>query len=255
MSRPDDDVVTGLRAAGSVFAEDEAAELRRTFDGDALLRAVERRIAGEPFEHVVGWADFAGVRVTVRPPVFVPRRRAEVLVDAALELLRDKPSDAVVVDVGCGSGAIAAALVSRSPGVRCHAVDIDDDAVACACENGQQFGFTVHQGSWLAGLPGELRGAVDLAVAHLPYVPTSDLPLLPRDYREAERSLAVDGGSDGLDPLREVVEQLVTWLSPAGVFVTQVTSRQIPAALRVAADAGLGHHVLDDDAGLVVIRR
>lgn len=249
MTSPGDDVVSRLRAAGSVFAEDEARVLRESFDGAALERAVGRRVAGEPFEHVVGWADFAGVRVVVRPPVFVPRRRAEVLVDVAVAQL-GRP-DAVVVDVGCGSGAVAAAMRSRCPHIRCHATDIDPDAVACARENGARFGFGVHQGSWLAALPANLRGAVDLVVGHLPYVPTSDLGLLPRDYREAEHPLALDGGADGLDPLRAVVAELAQWLGDGGALVTQVAGAQLAPAHAVVNAAGWRARTLD--GGVVVV--
>ncbi|HZI96597.1 MAG TPA: putative protein N(5)-glutamine methyltransferase [Actinomycetales bacterium] len=250
---PDDDAVARLRAAGSVFAEEEAAALTATFDGPVLEDAVARRVNGEPLEHVLGWADFSGVRVAVRPPVFVPRRRAEVLVDAAREALRDKAPDAVVVDVGCGSGAIAAALTTRAPGIRCHAVDTDHDAVACAAANGTGFGFTVHTGHWLDALPGALRHGVDVAVAHLPYVPTSDLGLLPRDYRDAEPTSAVDGGVDGLDPLRQVAAQLPSWLAPGGMLITQVTRRQVPEAGRVASAAGFRWRVVDSPEGPVVV--
>lgn len=246
-------LVSRLRAAGSVFAEAEAEALTSTFTGRALDDAVGRRVDGEPLEHVLGRADFAGVRVVVRPPVFVPRRRAEVLVDVALEALRGKPSDAVVVDVGCGSGAIAAALMARSPGLRCHAVDIDADAVACARENARSFGFEVHQGHWMEALPDDLRHAVDVAVAHLPYVPTSDLALLPRDFRTSERPLSVDGGSDGLDPLRQVVARLSGWLAPQGTLVTQVTVAQVARAVDVVAEAGLVASVREDDDGAVVL--
>lgn len=239
MSSAPDVVAATLRAAGSVFADDEARALRETFAGAALDAAVRRRVAGEPFEHVVGWADFAGVRVVVRPAVFVPRRRAEVLVEVGLEALQSKRSGAVAVDVGCGSGALAAALTRRHVGLRCHATDVDPDAVACAQENATTFGFAVHQGNWLDALPTTLAGTVDVVVAHLPYVPTPDLHLLPRDYACAERPLALDGGLDGLDPLRRVVAQLPTWLAPDGVLVTQVTAAQSGAAREVVDAVGL----------------
>lgn len=253
MTGPDDGVVARLRAAGSVFAEDEAWVLRESFDGAALEHAIGRRVAGEPFEHVVGWADFAGVRVVVRPPVFVPRRRAEVLVDVAVAQLR-RP-DAVVVDVACGSGAVAAAMTRRCTEIRCHAADIDLDAVACAEENAARFKFAVHHGSWLSALPAHLRGAVDLVVGHLPYVPTRDLPLVPGDYREAERALALDGGADGLDPLRAVLAELPAWLGSDSRFVTQVTQAQIASAQAVVEAAGFAANTRGESGTVVVARR
>lgn len=247
----EDALVARLRAAGSVFAEDEARALREGLGAEGLEQAVRRRVAGEPLEHVVGHADFAGVRVVVRPPVFVPRRRAEALVDVAARFLA-RP-DAVVVDLGCGSGAVAAALSHRCPSIRCHATDLDPDAVACARENAAGFGFAVHQGSWLSALPERLRGSVDLVVAHLPYVPTRDLPFVPRDYREAERSLALDGGEDGLDPLRGVLAELPGWLVPGGRLVTHVALVQVSTAGDLVARAGLVASWHGDDETPVLV--
>ncbi|MER6045258.1 putative protein N(5)-glutamine methyltransferase, partial [Streptomyces sp. NPDC001856] len=106
-----DAVVLALRAAGCVFAEDEAElilEAART--PDELTAMVERRAAGRPLEVVVGWADFHGRRVIVEPGVFVPRRRTEFLVDRALA---HAPHARVVVDLCCGTGAVGAALAAR----------------------------------------------------------------------------------------------------------------------------------------------
>src|SRR5690606_6885177 len=116
-------LVERLRAAGCVFAEDEARILldaaRRP---DELETMVARRVAGEPLEHVVGWAEFCGLRITVAPGVFVPRRRTEFLVAQALLLA---PASAVIADLCCGSGAIGVALSARLPDAQLHAADID----------------------------------------------------------------------------------------------------------------------------------
>ncbi|MEB8337437.1 putative protein N(5)-glutamine methyltransferase, partial [Streptomyces endophyticus] len=106
-------VVESLRAAGCVFAEDEARILLSTArDAAELAALVERRASGLPLEHVVGWAEFCGLRVAVDPNVFVPRRRTEFL---AREALTRTPPDAVVVDLCCGTGAVAAVLAARAP--------------------------------------------------------------------------------------------------------------------------------------------
>src|ERR1700761_2255637 len=107
-----------LRAAGCVFAEEEVAVLAEAAADDETLAAlVERRAAGEPLEQVVGYADFAGVRVRLRPGVFVPRVRSELLVRLAAEEAAD---GSVVVDLCCGSGALGMAVRREKPGVDLH---------------------------------------------------------------------------------------------------------------------------------------
>src|SRR5690242_795737 len=127
-----------------------------------------------PLEHVLGWAEFAGLRVAVDPGVFVPRRRSELLVRTAADLLRP---GAVVVDVCCGSGAIGAALLAAEPAIELHACDVDPVAVACARRNLPA--ASVHAGDLLEALPRALRGRVDVIVANAPYVPTGQIASMP----------------------------------------------------------------------------
>lgn len=237
-----DPLVLQLRSAGCVFAEAEAAVLRASMSATALDAAVMRRVAGEPLEHVVGWADFAGVRVRVRPPVFVPRPGAEPLVELAVNQVRRHSGRAVVVDVGCGSGAIAVAVAAAAPDATVLGTDADVDAVACAGDNG----VAVHRGDWLDALPPTWQCRVDVVVAHLPYVPTSHLGQVARDYLEAESVTALDGGADGLDPLRQVLGQLSRWLAPGGVLLTLAADAQAGTVRRVLDEAGRSGHQCDD---------
>src|SRR5512132_423703 len=126
-------VVTQLRDAGCVFAEDAAQLLVDSAKTPGELAAmVERRAAGVPLEHVVGWADFCGLRVAVSPGVFVPRRRTELLVRRAAAVAAP---GAVVVDLACGSGAVGMAVAALVGSVALHAVDIEPAAVRCARRN------------------------------------------------------------------------------------------------------------------------
>jgi release factor glutamine methyltransferase len=136
----------------------------------------------------------------------------------------------VVVDLGTGSGAIAAALATRLPHAEVHAADLDPAAVAYARRNAARYGFTVHEGDWWDALPRELQGRIDLAVAYLPHVPTARLDEISGDYRTHEPDLAVAGGPDGLDSLRAVLRDLDTWLAPEGVLVTLVAEEQLGTA-------------------------
>src|SRR3954453_6754072 len=117
-----------LRSAGCVFAEDEAALLLSSAqEPDELARLLARRVAGEPLEVVVGWAEFCGLRIEIDPGVFVPRRRTEVLVREAARLA--PPADPVVVlDLCCGSGALGVALAHLLP-VELVAADVEPAAV------------------------------------------------------------------------------------------------------------------------------
>ncbi len=255
-----DGLITRLRAAGCVFAEREADLIAATFEiGSARERAVQRRAAGEPLEYVVGAAEFAGVTVAVGPPVFIPRARAVALVDVADRIVRPNGGALTALDLGCGSGAIAAALAKRHPDWAVHASDLDPAAVRWAQRNAQGFGFTVHTGSWFDALPSDLRNRVDVVVAHLPYVPSAEVALLPRDFRDHEPRHTVDGGVDGLDPLRAVCAGCLGWLSPAGVLLTQVALRQVEKAVEIAAAAGLAAEATltrgDEDAVVIVVRR
>ncbi|MDH6228548.1 MULTISPECIES: putative protein N(5)-glutamine methyltransferase [Streptomyces] len=234
-------VVAALRAAGCVFAEEEAALLVRAGGTpDRVADLVARRVAGEPLEHVVGWAEFRGLRIEVVPGVFVPRRRTEFLVERALVLA---PRARTVVDLCCGSGALGAALAAALPGAALHAADIDPAAVECATRNLAPYGGRVHRGDLFAALPAALRGRIEILAANVPYVPTADIRLLPAEAREHEPPTALDGGPDGLAVLRRVAEAAPGWLAPGGCLLAETSGRQAPAAERAFAGAGLAAEV------------
>lgn len=247
-----------LRAAGCVFAEREARAIFEAFaDPYDRENAVAERSGGVPLEYVVGVAAFAGVEVAIGPPTFIPRHRAEALVDAAAKLASATAGSARrhALDLGCGSGAIAAALTRRLSGWDVHATDVDAGALIHARTNAATFGFTVHQGDWWNGLPAWLEGNVDLAVAHLPYVPTLQVAMLPRDFREAEPPRTVDGGADGLDPWRQVASEATRWLTETGAVLTQVTNGQRDGALEIGRAGGLQTDHLEGEDAVVIVGR
>lgn len=238
-------IVHRLRAAGCVFAEDEARLLISTArTPDELGAMVERRVAGLPLEHVLGWAEFCGLRVAVEPGVFVPRPRTEFLVRQAAALAWP---GAVVVDLCCGSGAMGAALAAAVPHVEVHAVDIDPAAVRCARRNLAAVGGRVYEGDLYAALPGTLRGRVDLLVASPPYVPTGAIALLPPEARVHEPQVALDGGADGLDVVRRVVSGAAGWLAPGGRLLVETSEAQAQPAAEAITRAGLVARLTGDD--------
>lgn len=243
-------VTATLRAAGCVFAEDEATLLLDAAAGDELARMVERRVAGEPLEVVVGWALFCGIRVEIDAGVFVPRRRTELLVREAA-LLATGPS--VVVDLCCGSGALGVALAHLVP-VRLYAADVEPAAVRCARRNVEAVGGRVFQGDLDEPLPAALRGTVDLLLANVPYVPTDEIGRLPPEAREHEPRVTLDGGADGLDVLRRVAAVAPTWLRPGGHLLVETSEAQAAAAADAFTAAGLVARVVqDEEAGATVV--
>ncbi|MEQ6902959.1 putative protein N(5)-glutamine methyltransferase [Nocardioides sp. YIM 152588] len=249
---PDEDaLVSALRAAGCVFAEEEAAHLRAAAAGDpALLGSLlDRRVAGEPLEHVVGWVDFDGHRLALDPGVFIPRRRSTWLVELAAAALPDPGG--VLVDLGCGSGALAAAVAHRLPTARIYAVDVSAAAVACAARNLDPLPneTTVLRGDLFEPLPPHLRGTVDVVVANLPYVPSAARALMPAESRVHEPPGTTDGGPDGLDPVRRAAGAVGAWLRPGGTLLVETGAEhtgQAGAAVAVLAGAGLRAAVRHD---------
>jgi release factor glutamine methyltransferase len=241
-----------LRAAGCVYAEEEAALLLDTAGSPAELAAMlDRRLAGLPLEHVLGWVEFCGLRVAVDAGVFVPRRRTELLARRAAALTRP---GGVVVDLGCGSGAVGLAVAALAGAVRLHAADIDQAAVACARRNLAGSGGRVHAGDLYDPLPRRLRGRVDVLVANVPYVPSAAVDLLPREARIHEPLVALDGGSDGLDVIRRVAGAAGEWLSPGGHLLLEASTGQVPAVVTAITSAGLFPAVVtDEELGATIV--
>ncbi|WP_049572645.1 putative protein N(5)-glutamine methyltransferase [Streptomyces sp. SBT349] len=230
-------LVERLRAAGCVFAEDEARLLTaQARTPEELTAMVDRRVAGLPLEQVLGWAEFHGLRIAVAPGVFVPRRRTEFLVGRAIALAGARP---VVVDLCCGSGAVAAALAAALDPAELHAADVPPAAVACARRNLAATGARVHEGDLFAALPATLRGRIDLLTANVPYVPTGELALLPAEARDHEPPVTLDGGEDGLAVLRRVVNEAPAWLAPGGTVLFETTERQTGPAHTAIHATGL----------------
>ncbi|GAB3967113.1 putative protein N(5)-glutamine methyltransferase [Plantactinospora veratri] len=246
LSTPDGaDVVRRLRAAGCVFAEDEAELLGTAARSPTeLLAMVELRVAGRPLEHIVGWVDFCGLRVAVDPGVFVPRRRTELLVRRAAALARP---GVTVLDLACGSGAIGLAVAALVGDVVLHAVDVEPAAVRCARRNLAPLGAQVYAGDLYQPLPSRLRGRIDVLVANVPYVPSGAVGLLPPEARLHEPLVALDGGRDGLDVLRRVAAEARDWLRPGGHLLVETGLEQAEVAAGVFDLAGLDPAVVTDD--------
>ncbi len=212
-------------------------------EADALLRAsnegvgpieelIARRLRGEPLAWIIGLVRFCGVRVRVDPGVFVPRPHTEALARRAVSLL---PAAGIAVDLCTGSGAVAAVLASARPRAAVIATDIDPVAVACARGNGVR----ALVGNLDEPLSPSLRERIDVITAVVPYVPTEELHLLPRDVLANEPRRALDGGPRGTAVLLRAAEAAARWLSPGGNVLLEIGGHQAAEITSALADVGL----------------
>ena len=229
-----------------MFAEDEADLLLGTAAPNELEQMVQQRERGVPLEQIVGWAEFSGLRIAVAPGVFVPRRRTELLLRQALKLA---PAQPVIVELCCGSAALALALASKLPQVELYATDIDPAAVQCAGQNlaGLPGLAGVLQGDLYEPLPHSLAGRVDLLLANAPYVPTGSIRLMPPEARLYEPRVALDGGSDGLDVLRRIVAGALRWLASNGRLLVETSRSQTSATVAAFERHGLASQIVTSD--------
>lgn len=241
------DVVARLRAAGCVWAEDEAALLEEAAGSAAdLERLVARRVAGEPLETVLGWVEFLGRRLRVGPGVFVPRRRTELLARETLARVLAPDGAAgisVVVEMCCGVAPVAACLEESR--VEVHAADLSPEAVGWARSNAP--GAEVHFGDLYDALPPRLRGRVDVIAANAPYVPTERIADMPPEARDHEPRAALDGGADGVDLHRRLAAGAAEWLAPGGVLLVETSASQADLTTAAMERAGLVPHVVLDE--------
>jgi release factor glutamine methyltransferase len=229
--------VTALRAAGCVFAEDEARLLLAAAATPAeLADLVRQRADGLPLEVLLGWAEFRGLRVAVAPGV-VARARA----------------GCVVLDLCCGTGALGLAMVAALGRLELHAVDLDPAAVRCAERNLAPVGARVYAGDLYQPLPATLRGRVEVVVANAPYVPTDAIELMPPEAREHEPRLALDGGPDGVDVQRRVAAGAPDWLAPGGSLLIEASRRQARYTAEAMAGAGLSPRIVEADESLCTV--
>ncbi|MDV8147626.1 putative protein N(5)-glutamine methyltransferase [Arthrobacter sp. B10-11] len=255
ISASPEEAVRRLRAAGCVFAEEEAGLLAGAAGSATELDAmIERRAAGLPLEHILGWADFCGLRIGVVTGVFVPRRRTEFLVRQAELLLggtardagrRDAPAPAVV-DLCCGSGAVGTALLARVGGIELHASDLDPAAVLCARSNIEPAGGHVHEGDLFEPLPARLRSRITVLVANAPYVPTAAIGTMPPEARLHEPRMSLDGGADGLDIQRRVIAAAPAWLARGGHVLIETSRGQARRTIGLMREAGLSARLAQD---------
>jgi release factor glutamine methyltransferase len=244
--------VSGFDAAELVTAEDEPATARPSAQ---LIDLLERRVAGEPLQYVLGCWLFRGTELLVDERVMIPRPEtevtAQVAIDEAVRLgaRRGRPdpwagaaTTYVVADLGTGSGALALALAAELPDAEVWGTDVSADALAVARANAAGTGLASTRvrlalGSWFDALPPTLRGRLRLVVSNPPYVAESELADLPPELHHEPRGALVSG-TTGLEAVEELAREAPAWLEPGGTFVCEIAPHQAEVATKVARAAG-----------------
>jgi release factor glutamine methyltransferase len=231
--------VLGLDLTGLVTASKRAV----TPDEAALLENfLQRRVAGEPVARIVGVKEFWGLALQLSPETLVPRPDTETVVEFALETWRDQQrphSQARIVDIGTGSGAILLALLSELPEANGVGTDISAAALQTASRNASHLGLASRAAFVVCNYASALSGMFDLIVSNPPYIRSADIVELDREVREHDPALALDGGADGLDAYRAIVPQAAHLLAPGGTLIVEAGHGQSGPISELMAASGL----------------
>lgn len=209
---------------------------------DAFDRAVQRRVAREPLQHITGWAPFRHLELQVGPGVFVPRPETEVMagvaVDEVARLVRAGVPQPVVVDLCTGSGAIALSVATEAPAARVAAVEVSPEALAYARSNADRLGVDVDlRLGDIADAFADLRGTVHVVVANPPYIPLEAWESVAAEARDFDPPEALWSGDDGLDATRVVARVAADLLVDGGLVLSEhadVQGESAPAVFTAA---------------------
>jgi release factor glutamine methyltransferase len=206
----------------------------------ALFRErVARRAAGEPVQYITGRQEFYGLDFEVNPAVLIPRPETELLVEVALELLRERDAPPLVCDVGTGSGCIPVALLHERGDARACGLDISPAALAVAARNAARHAvaerLTLHVSDCFDALEGARPQTFDLITSNPPYIAESELPHLPREVREHEPLVALTPGGDGLSVIRRLVAEAPRFLGAGGHLLFEIGYDQHEAVANLVA--------------------
>ena len=204
-----------------------------------VQEVAERRAMGEPLSRIVRKREFWGLSFAITPHVLDPRPETETIVEAALSILRDRREDQLhVLDLGVGSGALLCALLTEFGAARGVGVDISVDAADVAQGNLDACGLSeraeIRIGDWTSGLEGQF----DLIVSNPPYIPTAHLPRLPREVRNFDPWLALDGGFDGLAAYRRIMPRSRSLLAPGGWLLAEFGANQAAGVNAIVNQCG-----------------
>lgn len=214
-----------------------------------LAEWVRRRLAGEPFQYIVGSVEFYDVELQVGPGVLIPRPETELVVDRALEILQGgRHVPQAMLDLCTGSGAIPLAIAHQCAGVDCTGVDLSPDALCWAHRNLQRLGLAncrFLEGDLFTPLPAERR--FDLITANPPYVTPEEYAELPAVIKDYEPRMALEAQDHGLALEKAIVRQAPGWLKPGGFLLLEMGEQQGEALRKVLAETGFHDIVIRQD--------
>ena len=236
-----------LSRAQLISQGDRELELREI---DALSARAARRLKREPVSRIVGEREFWGLRLGIDASVLDPRPETETLVEAALDWATTNQlrNEALrVLDIATGSGAILLALLSELPAATGVATDKSVDALTIARTNAQRLGFTDRCKFIASEYATALRGPFDLIISNPPYIASDDIGQLAPEVRDYDPRLSLDGGADGLDAYRVIVNDTPRLLAPRGRLIVELGQGQADAVAEIATRAGLSVAALRAD--------
>jgi release factor glutamine methyltransferase len=225
---------------------------------ERYLSLITRRAGGEPFPFLMGFIEFWGLELKVKPGAFVPRPSSELTVELAVDRLK-KNKKPIVVDVCTGAGPIALAIADEFPKAEVYGADIQEEGLAQGRSNAKQLGIKnvkLMKGDMYGPLPAKLQGKVDLITGHVPYVHLDEIEDLPSEVREFEPIFTLsDQSGDGLELMRRAVFESIAWLKPGGWLMLETADDLAPKIKKMFAKAGFEkiQSKTDEDALSVVI--
>ncbi len=213
-------------------------------------RLLSERESGRPLQYILGEWEFMGLPFFVGEGVLIPRNDTETLVESILEKQNDCGT---LLDIGTGSGCIPVALGKYGTFEKLLAVDISPAALAYAEKNAQRNGveITFYESDLFSALPKEWKGRLDAVVSNPPYIRREEIPTLMQEVREFEPKNALDGGVDGLDFYRRIIQESREWLRSGGWLFFEIGYDQGKDLLRLMTDGGFAQtEIRKDLAGL-----
>jgi release factor glutamine methyltransferase len=220
---------------------------------DQYRELVRRRSRQEPVAYILGEREFYGLKLKTAPAALIPRPETELLVDEALRLAKKHwPNDEIqAADIGCGGGGIALALARELPRAEICAVELCPEALALARTNAQDLGLTQRLTFFEGDLAAPLAGrCFHLICANLPYIPESEMAGLMPDVKNHEPHLALNGGPEGLAPIRRLLPDAPGLLAPGGRLLLEIWPDSLAALADSAGQSNLAvEDVLRDLAG------
>jgi len=188
---------------------------------ELIVQYSQRRLAGEPIDHILGYREFYGRAFYISKDVLSPRPETEMLVEAALDILKDK-AEARILDLGTGSGAIIISILAEAPHVEGVAVDMSEAALAIARQNAQTHNvkdcLTLFRGSWFE----PVEGLFDIILSNPPYITDIAMDELAAEVSEFDPDLALRGGEDGLTAYKDIIAEAQNHLKPNGVLIFEI---------------------------------